>query len=228
MSNEHQHGMHTPVPAAPTVVATPTPPKKEKPDLSKVVPYNIERNGIKKALTPFAGSRGAWDGKIYQAPQIEDEAGKSIPEDSTFLTNLSWFGKENVKRFLNVIARRMAQDYWDDAIPEKDDEAGFPEGSKAGIFVESLFIKAMTEFAAASLKISELNELYNDAVDALKNETTGFIAEMTAAAGDADKMKIAGDKFKQLSDNVNSLKLELEARKARRSKEAQTETVTPE
>jgi len=50
----------------------PQPPvaKKTPPDLSKVIPIIVIRNGVKLPLTPFAGARESWDGRIYQAPQL--------------------------------------------------------------------------------------------------------------------------------------------------------------
>lgn len=193
-------------PVTPTATVT----KKPKPDLTKVTPYSVTRNAVTKSLTAFAGTRGAWDGVVYQAPQISEA---TINED------IAWFGVQNIIRTVNIVARRMAQDYWDDAIPET--------GDQAGIFQEATFLRLVSEWSAASMKISELIELYNEAVEKYQAATPTFIAEMTAAAGDATKTAEAAAKFQALSDAVTSIKAELEARKARRSKEAATETVVP-
>lgn len=209
-----------------TVVPAPTTPKKEKPDLSKVACYTITRNEIPLVLTPFAGTRGKWDGTVYQAPQIEIEGATVLTEDSTFIKGLIWFGKDNLKRIVNIFARRMAQDIWEDSIPEA--------GDQEGIWQEATFIRLMTEFAASSMKISELQELYEDAVAKYQNASGPFIVEMTTAAAETDEKKraeltkAASDKFKGLSDAVSSIRAELETRRAKRSKEAATETVTPE
>ncbi len=194
-----------------TTVPAPVTTKKPKPDLTKVVPYVVERNGIKKALTVFAGTRKSWDGVVYQAPQVTKES---------FNDDITWFNIENIIRTINLAARKMAQDYWDDSIPAS--------GEQAGIFQEATFLRYIAEWSAASMKMADLIDLYNDAVEAYQGATPAFIAEMTAAAGDPVKTAAAAAKFEALSAAVTSVKAEMEARKARRSKEKAQEEIVPE
>ena len=214
------------LPSIPTTV--PTPPKAPRPDLTKVKPYLVTRNGVSKSLTPFAGSRKAWDGVVYQSPQVRNTEGTSIVDDPSFIEDLNWYGKDNILRIINVFSRRMSQDYHRDAIPDTDNEAGYPVGSKAGIFVESRFISSMEKFATSSLRISELVELYEDAVKVYTSASSELINEVVAAAGDTTKIAEIKNRFTKLADTVNQYKMEIEERRNRKSKEEQTETVTPE
>jgi len=219
------------VPTPPTPTPTPTvpvPPKTPKPDLTKVTPYTVVREGVSKILGVFAGTRGNWDGVVYQAPQIETDGTASlVSEDKNFIASIQWFGKENIARMINVVARRMSQDNWEDSIPEIDDQAGFPEGSKAGVFCEAVFLKKTADFAASALKLSELRELKDDAESRLTTALPAFIAAMTVATTDEER-KAAASTYQKLNDNLLSLKAQLEVRMAKRSKEANAETVTPE
>lgn len=229
--NEHNNPVahpaaHTATP--PTPPAPPTPPKAPKPDLTKVTPYVVTREGVPLTLGVFAGTRGNWDGVVYQAPQVSTDGTASlVSEDKDFIKSIQWFGKENVARMLNVVARRMSQDNWEDAIPEVDNQAGFPEGSQAGVFCESVFLKATQDFAASALKISELRELKDDAEARLTSALPAFIAAMTAAKND-DERKSAATDYQKLNDNLLSLKAQLEARMSKRSKEVNSEEVRPE
>jgi hypothetical protein len=183
---------------------------------------------VSKILGVFAGTRGNWDGVVYQAPQIETDGTASlVSEDKNFIASIQWFGKENIARMINVVARRMSQDNWEDSIPEIDDQAGFPEGSKAGVFCEAVFLKKTADFAASALKLSELRELKDDAESRLTTALPAFIAAMTVATTDEER-KAAASTYQKLNDNLLSLKAQLEVRMAKRSKEANAETVTPE
>ena len=190
--------------------STPTPVKLPPPDLSKVELYTVNRNGVDKQLEAFAGKRGAWLNQVYQAPQMTDEG---------FDTDVTWFGKMNIIRAFNIIARRIAQDYWEDSIPET--------GEQQGIFQQTTFLRYIADWSAASMKISELQELVDEASAKMANSSAEFIARFSAATTQEEK-DAAGAWFKGLSDNYNSLRAELAARKGRRSKEAASETVTPE
>jgi len=189
-------------------------------------PIHITRNGTTGTLQVFVGKRNEWKDRAYPAFQIESEnfkAGTSehdaIVHDKTFINGLVFIGKENIKKFVNVILRRNGQDMVEDAIPEK--------GDNAGILQMDVLIKSWETLQAAQLKLSELVELYNEAVVKFQHATPNFVAEMTAAGGDPEKMAAATAKFQTYSDAVNLLKNEYEIRKAKRSKEAQAETVTP-
>lgn len=206
----------------------PTPPRPPRPDLTKVKPYTITRNGVNKTLTAFAGTRKQWDGVVYQAPQMISNTEKSLLDDTAFLLDVDWYGRDNIMRMINVISRRMAQDYHKDAIAEVDNQVGFPEGTKAGEFVESKFVSAMEKFATSAIRLSELIELYEDAVKAFTSASTNLVNEVIAADGDVDKIQEIKSRIDKLSGTVNSYRLEIEERRNRNSKEEQTETVVPE
>jgi len=222
MSHEqHEQQHHQAAPALPTppAVATPAAPKKPAPDLSKIKCYTVERNSIKKVLTAFAGKRGAWDGVPFQAPQVEITPETDIVNDSVFLSDLNWVGKDNVLKIVNIFLRRLAQDLWENAIPET--------GDNAGKFQESTFIQSVENLTAASLRISELQELLDDATQKYLGATDEFISDMAKATNQAEK-DAATAKFKALANAVNSLKAQLDERKSKRSKEKNTEEVRPE
>jgi len=207
----------------------PNPPKAPRPDLSKVVPYLVTRNTVEKALTPLAGSRKTWDGVVYQAPQVRTTENTGIIDDPLFIEDLAWAGKDNIVRALNVIWRRLAQDAHADAIPEHDNEPGFPEGSKAGVFVAERFIKSIENFTTSSLRISELVELYEEANAAFQRYTSNeLIPAIMACNGDVDKIAEIKAYVKKLGDTVNQYKLEIDERRAKKSKEANTDEVRPE
>lgn len=208
-----------------TNAAPATTPKKEKPDLTKVVPISVNRNTVDLALTPFAGSRGAWDGVVYQAPQlvstvkseVNNETMDDITNDVPFLKSLLWFGKSNIINMVNVVAKRMSQDNWADATDEK-----------TGIFDQTKFVQSTTAWAAAALRISELKELYNEAVEKMTAAQQELLPKILACNGDQDKIKEVGAWFQGFTDQVNSYKNQLEERSQRRSKEAETDTVRAE
>jgi hypothetical protein len=209
-------------------VSAPTPPKAPRPDLTKIEPFVATRNGVSLSLTPFAGNRGGWDGVVYQAPQVVVTEGKDLVEDKAFLTSLQWYGKDNLAKMVNTYSKRAAQDAHVDSIPDTDNQPGFPEGSKAGVFVESVFISKIEKFAAASQRISELIELYEDAVKVYTAASTDMFAEIVDAAGDKDKIEELRARFAKLAKTVNSYKLEIDERRNRKSKEVETNTVIPE
>lgn len=218
--SEHQHNQPTTV-VEPTT--SPTPPKAPKPDLSKVKPYQISRNGISKHLSAFAGTRGKWDGVVYQAPQAGFTPDTPVREDKIFLENVEWYGVENVIRIINIFSKRFGQDCWVDAIPE--------HGDQKGIFQETTFIRSMEALSVASLRISELRELYDEAVQAMQNAQPEFMANMMKAAQIADpahrevEIKKVGVEFQRLCDAVTSVKAQLEERSQKKSKEVETDTV---
>jgi hypothetical protein len=184
-------------------------------------PHVVERNGVSETLKCFIGKRGQWEGKHYQAPQLETDGTDSPPsDDSIFMRGLTFVGKTNLKNFLNVILRRFGQDYVEDAIGAE----GTPE---AGIFNLERFLTYWKELRSSAMKLSELNEAYQAAV----NEYTEFTAgELVAAfdAADVTRINLAKAKMATLKGTLNSLKAEFEERKARRSKEAAAETTAPE
>lgn len=214
-------------------VTTPVAPKKTPPDLSKVELFTVNRNNIDKPLTAFAGTRGNWDGVVYQAPQVLETPGAVIKDDTILLNDLEWVGKQNVIDFLNTILKRTAQDCWRDSIPDAETPMGFDE-SQYGIFQQNLFLDKITKLSAAQMRISELNDLYNQSVQALKDAQDQFMKDIFAASTitneDERKAKMAevGEAYKKLGEKVASYKAQLDERKSRKSKEEQTETVMPE
>jgi len=189
-------------------------------------PITINRNGTNGTLSVFVGKRNDWKDRAYPAFQIESETFKqgtsehdAIVNDKKFINGLVFLGKDNIKKFVNVILRRNGQDMVEDAIPQS--------GENAGVLQLDVLIKSWETLQAASLKLSELIELYNEAVVKYQAATPTFVAEMTAAAGDPAKMAAATEKFQALSNAVTLLKNDYEIRKAKRSKEVNAETVTP-
>ena len=189
-------------------------------------PITVTRNGVEGTLDVFVGKRNDWKDRAYPAFQIKSETFKqgtsehdTIIHDKTFINDLTFIGKDNIKKFVYVILSRNGQDLVEDAIPQSCDNAG--------VLQLDVLIKSWETLQAASLKLSELVELYNEAVVKYQAATPAFVAEMTAAAGDAEKMAAATEKFQALSNAVTLLKNEYEIRKAKRSKEAQAETVSP-
>ena len=207
MSNEHN------APVANTEI------KKPAPDLTKVTPIVVTRNGIDYELTPFAGRRGAWDGVVYQAPQVKTEDGKQLEEDNSFQTGLKFIGKETVARILNIFCKRFAQDAHTDAIPD--------EGENKGIFQLDKFVRSIQEFSVAQLRISELRELYDEAVAQYMSFCTGEFVQVMTMGSPEDKVAIQA-KMQQMTAQVNQYKQDLEERAAKKSKEAETETVRAE
>lgn len=180
-------------------------------------PQTVERNGVSATLQIFEGKRGTWEGKKYQAFQIETDGTESdVAEDKTFLACLRWFGKSNIKNAINVISRRYGQDFVEDSIPES--------GENAGIFSIDRFLNFWKELRSSAMKLSELNEVYQSTVEEYTKFTTGdLMAAVTS--GDANAIADCKKRMEALNSTLKSLKSELDERKARRSKEAATETV---
>lgn len=181
------------------------------------VPQTVDRNGVSETLTVFKGQRGTWEGKFYQAPQIKvDGTDSLVASDSVFCAGLNFIGKSNVKNFLNTILKRIGQDYVEDAIGA----AGTPD---EGIFSMDRFITFWTNLKSSAMKLSELQETYQEEVENYKTLTTEFIAKIA----DLSPEQIAECKkaIEASGRTLNSLKAEFEERKAKRSKEAAAETV---
>lgn len=184
-------------------------------------PLTVERNGIVKKLAVFVGKRGAWENKPYAAPQIETDGTESAPvDDKSFMDSVTFFGKNNLKNFINVIARRFGQDYVEDSI-------GAEGTATAGIFSLDRFLTYWKELRSSAMKLSELNEAYQLAVSEFTSFTTGELME-AVGTGDTYRIEEAKKKMSSLNATLISLKAEFEERKARRSKEAAAETVTAE
>ena len=189
-------------------------------------PVEVTRNGVSDTLTNFVGKRNDWKDRAYAAFQIKSESFKAgtseydaIVNDKTFINGLVFVGKSNIERFINVIMRRIGQDNVEDAIPE--------QGDNAGIFQLGVFVKSWENLQAASLKLSELVEQYNEAVVKLQQAFPAFVAVMSNPSSTQDDKDAAVAKYEALNSAVTTLKQEYEIRKAKRSKEAQTETVSP-
>jgi hypothetical protein len=189
-------------------------------------PIVVARNGVTEILTNFVGKRNDWKDRAYAAVQIKTETFKagtsehdSIVHDKSFLNSLVFIGKTNVERFLNTILRRIGQDNVEDAIPET--------GENAGVFQMGVFVKAWENLQAASLKLSELVEQYNEAVVKLQKAFPDFVAVMSNPNSTQEQKDKAVAHYNGLNEAVTTLKNEYEIRKAKRSKEAQAETVTP-
>ena len=187
---------------------------------------NVVRNGIEKTLTVCMGKRDAWKDKPYQAFQVETDGTESIPaEDSLFLECLAWVGKGNVKNALNTIFRRYGQDFVEDATGDADTEkAG---GLKNGIFSQEKFIAFWTNLKSSAMRLSELNEAYQAATTEYMAFTTGELMDAVMSK-DEGRIALAKSKMDSLGASLRSLKGDLDERKARRSKEAATETASPE
>lgn len=188
--------------------------------------FQFVRNGITASCKIFVGTRNAWKGRPYPAFQVECEPRKegqseadSITQDTTFLTGLVVVGKDNLVNLINVFLRRTGQDNLTDSIPEK--------GENAGVLQIEALRSAWENLAAASLKLSELREQYNIANNEYRAYTSkDFIAELTS--GDEARKNAAIAKQQQLINAVNSYAEQIEIRSAKRSKEAEVETVSPE
>ena len=182
-------------------------------------PFSIERNGVIRNIQPFVGKRAAWEGKPYLAFQVETDGTESSPaEDSTFLSCLTWVGKTNIKNALNTIFRRFGQDFVEDSI-------GADGTPTAGIFSWDKFVTSWKELRSSALKLSELNDAYQ--AEVANNRT--IVQELVKAFEANDGVQIALIKARMEASNSTliSLQTEFDERKARRSKEAATETTQP-
>jgi hypothetical protein len=189
-------------------------------------PLTISRNGIDKQLTVCTGKRDAWKDKPYQAFQVETDGTESAPaEDSAFLESLAWIGKGNVKNSLNTIFRRFGQDFVDDATG--DAETAKAGGLADGVFSLEKFSEFWAKLKSSAMRLSELNETYQAAVAEYMAFTTGELME-AATSGDVARLTLAKQKMDSMNNTLRSLKADFEERKARRSKEAATETASPE
>lgn len=183
------------------------------------IPQIVTRNGIDKVLSLQEGKREGWKGKPYQAPQIETDLTKGVTDDSSFLNDIIWFGKENVKNFINTLAKRACQDYVEDSIGEK----GTPN---AGQFSMDKFLNFVANFAASAMKLSELVELHQAESAKLSNYVSSDEFDSILKSGDMNAIAAAKAKIDTMSSTVKALKLDLDERKARRSKEANMEAAT--
>ncbi len=185
------------------------------------VAQSVERNGINMTLKCFVGKRNEWKDKPYQAAQIETDGTDSpASEDKVFLGDLDWFGKGNVKNFINTIARRFGQDYVVDATGED----GTPD---AGIFNLDKFLTYWKNLKSSAMKLSELTEAFQIASTEYKDFTSGELIN-AFESGDTTRISAAKAKMTALKSTLNSLQADFEERKAKRSKEAQAETITAE
>ena len=198
-------------------------------------PLSIERNGVTGTLTVCTGKRDAWKDKPYQAFQVETDGTDSSPEnDSIFLAAIKWAGKINVKNALNTLFRRYGQDFVEDATGDADTaKAG---GLADGVFSLEKFTEFWTKLKSSAMRLSELNETYQAAVAEYQAFTAGTIVdgvqvdgELIQAfnSGDAGRVALAKAKMDSMNATLRSLKADFEERKARRSKEAATETASP-
>jgi hypothetical protein len=182
------------------------------------VPIEITRNGQTQKFTVFEGKREAWKGRLYQAPQlVTDGTDGEVQSDTSFVGGLNWIGKNNIRNFLNTILKRFGQDFVDDAT---GDEGTADEG----IFSIDKFQKFWMDLKSSALKLSELQEAYQEEVEAYKALTNEFLLKVTELSPD----EIAAYK-KQLDAagvRLNAMKKDFDERKAKKSKEAQAETVS--
>ena len=190
------------------------------------IAQNVVRNGIEKVLTICTGKRDAWKDKPYQAAQVETDGTDSLPaDDKVFLSDLAWWGKGNVKNALNTIGRRYGQDFVEDATGDAESEkAG---GLENGILSLEKFLGFWTNLKSSAMRLSELNEAYQTAVNEYKEFTSVTFVD-AFESGDAVQIANAKAKMAMMIATLNSLKADFEERKARRSKEAATETTSPE
>jgi len=204
------------------------------------IPLMVNRNGIDATLTLCMGKRDAWKDKPYQAFQIQTDGTESSPaEDKPFIEGITWWGKQNVKLALNTIFKRFGQDFADDATGDKDTEkAG---GLADGIFSVEKFLEYWQKGKSSAMRLSELNEAYQSTVAEFNEFTSGelmaAVQRQTDAMASGDSTLIsqasvrfanAKTKMESLSATLKSYKADFEERKARRSKEAATETTSPE
>lgn len=189
-------------------------------------PITIVRNGISVALKTFVGKRDAWKDRPYQAFQLETDGTESAPtEDPTFLEGLAFIGKSNVKNALNTIFRRFGQDFVDDATG--DAETAKAGGLADGVFDLGKFISYWEKLKSSAMRLSELHEAYQSAVEDFTKFTTTTLME-EVSSGDPVRIANAKTKMELLNGTLISLKSDLEERKSRKSKEAQTETASAE
>jgi len=180
----------------------------------------ITRNGITKTLEVFFGKRDAWKDRSYQAPQIgTDGTDSPASQDAIFLQDLDFIGKGNVVRAYNTILKRFGQDFADDAI-------GADGTPNAGVLSVEVFSSLWTELRTSAMKLSELNEAWQDLTEKYNNYTS---KDLIAAFESGDPARIAQAKqtMAAMSNQLKAYKADHDERKARRSKEVATETTQP-
>jgi hypothetical protein len=179
-------------------------------------PLSIVRNGVSSTLTVFEGKREPWKGRFYQAFQLTTDGTDTLSQDDTIFTNgLNWIGKSNLKNFINTILKRIGQDFVEDATPET--------GEDAGIFSLDKYTDFWTNLKSSAMKLSELQEAYQEEVEYYTRITSEFIAKMS----DLSPEQIVQQKqlIDSTSTRIKSMKRDFDERKAKRSKEAAGETV---
>ena len=178
-------------------------------------PIHITRNGVTVPLKVFVGQRGEWKDKPYAAVQIETDDTSEVAKDHSFIKDLTFIGKSNVKNALNVIFRRYGQDFFNDSVSEE-----------TGEFSLDKFTKSWENLTATGLKLSELKEL----LDNEQKKHENYIANEALAlltSGDPVKVDAAKKVIEERTKSIKALRFDLEQRAARRSKEKETDTVAP-
>lgn len=202
--------------------------KVEKMDDEEVIkaspfkhPIHITRNGVTMELTPFAGSRGKWLNQAYAAPQIEENPDLDFDNDKTFIQGLKFVGKSNLAMMVNLIAKRSGQDYTEDSIPHDSD------GNVTGAFNPETFKGFWEQWTAAGQRMSELAEQ----IEGEQKRFLQFVSVDLMNAingGDAEAVKKAQEEVARRKRRIETLRGQLETRKARYSKEAATDETRPE
>lgn len=180
----------------------------------------ITRNDITATLGKFVGKRNEWKDKPYQAFQLEtDGTDEAVEKDNIFITGLNWIGKNNVKNYLNTILKRHGQDFVVDSL-------GAEGTADEGIFSLDKFITFWTNLKSSALRLSELNDTYQEEVAKYQELTNQLVALlMEGHAKDSEVVKAHKQKVDTSSAAIKTLQAEFDERKARKSKEAQAETV---
>jgi hypothetical protein len=179
-------------------------------------PLSFVRNNINVVMQVFEGKKekSKWYGRKFQAPQVETDGTDSAPaDDKVFLASMTLLGKENVLNSMNAVLKRYGQDFILDATNEE------------GVFDVDKYIGYWVNLTSAALSKAELEESRDQVVNELNelmftmisnkqrlNEDPVFLAELTATA-------------ERLQKRSADLRKALDDRKARRSKEENSETV---
>lgn len=179
-------------------------------------PFTVTRNGVSQVAEIFVGKRGVWENHPYVAIQITTDPAKEILHDHAFLKTLELIGKDNIKNYINTIMRRVGQDLVEDSI------------GIDGMLSLDLLHKNWANLAAAGLKLAELRELVTDEVKKYTDYTSSKEFEDILMNGSEADRKALKEVVYKKNSTLKALKAEMEIRSNRRSKEAQTETVTPE
>jgi hypothetical protein len=183
----------------------------------------VERNGITATLKVLTGKRGDWMDRPYQAFQLETDGTEGdVSTDSVLTAGLQFVGKLNVVNALNAIFRRFGQDFVDDATGDKESEAA--GGTKDGVLDFDKFVAFWRNLRSSAMRLSELQENYQNQVTEFTAFTTGELMDAFNSS-DAGRLALAKQKVESMNKSLVSMKQEFEERKARRSKEKETETV---